>query len=1344
MTSSLHHIMQAWVRAISRLLVFLALVATSQEGLRLYLGTLLRKQLQEPLPPGYVLDFQHSRINWREQALEVRALTLQPPALTTALRPQIRVDLPHLRVALNAIFPSLRHRQLYIKSIQIDQPAIQLATFQQESGNFTQSSLAILDSLSHYLSLLKIQNLNVHQARLDFTRWQDSTAQQLQLSEINLSMSGFSIDSSLRRHSFLNAEEVNLEIIGQRLLLPQKDHELCFDTLQLSTHKGQILFSGLNLSPSQPVDETAPQLNIKSPSVRLQDIDFAASYLKKELVIGQVDIQSPQIDFSQQQLQQDTQALRPLKEAIGQLAQSVRINTLRLQQANIDLSLHDHPQEAVQFNIDSILIQDFAVDINTSFSDIEHLPFSDVQIYLSHIRQYLSPQLGQLRIDKARLHSERQQIQLEGLQIGDPQLQNQNFFQAIPLIQLDGINIFDVLLHKNAWVKRINCFQPTTRFLPQSEQMLSKSKQNFSQTLSSFFTDFFLQEITCDELLIKNGQIVVPGLIEVPRYQYAGQNIRLDNTAASWNHIIPTFECQASHFQFQLDTTQSLHGDSVYINQQWAQVLGLAFRQNQSHQQTVAQVQSLTLSQLSIDSLLAGKLYADSLIIDTPQLFYRQDSSIENAKPQPVIHIPFGIIRDGKLDYQSPGTGALMVNNLDAVFGLEDSLQLLFSRFSELSLTPRQGAQQLFIQRGQQLDTTLSYELSGLQLVPKAGGSDQDSSLFVPNLRIYGWNPQDWFQDSLLTVRKLILEQPRYALQLSDSPALPGSTDQRISLQLDTLLLFNAQLDVSRESKGQYWKFPSITMALYQLQLPARGHLLSSWQSMLLGLDQGLYFRHPDYELRTAPVFYNSTLNQIQTDSIHYQSRHPYGLTGATLINSQIKGLDLEQALDDKQWYISALDIDSAAIAYTQTPDTLQREQAPFQWPRLYIRQLRLGGGAELHIQPSIEIKGLNVEADGLKIDSTWQSSLPDQAWQTLAASVETVRFSPDREQDYQLQFGLDYQSDDNRLQILAPQLHRNLSTTAFVQKQTYRKDYWQLAAERLVAYDFDPRMLWADSLRLSRIQLDQLNAQIFNNARIPVRDAYRPLLPDQIKALPFPFLIDTLSVNGALEYQTIAALTGDSSWISFDEVNGTLYHITNIPRLFGQPMQLNATAQLYNHAPLRVKMTFDLHQDPSIFELSGALGYLDLQRLNPILRAQTAMAVVDGQSTGLLFNLAANDSLAVGELLFRYNRLRIQLLDKENLSTRSGFLSFWTNRLIQSSNPSWLSRRKGTIFFQRDQQKAIAHYWVNSILSGVVSSIGVKNTRRRLRRARIDIADFSYETLLKAQLKDQNKQENN
>lgn len=1341
-----NRILQSWIKAIGRLLVLVALLAILQEGVRLYLTARLKVQLQAPLPAGYVLDFKRTQLNWRQQALQIHGLSLNPEVKLPQQVSQVALMLPSIRLDLQSIFSSLKNKRLIIDAILIERPRIRLEQADGQPSNFTQSSLQVIESLSQYLSLLKIQTLEVKKAQLEHIQWRDSVPQRLQFEEINLFMSGFSVDSTLRRHSFFNADQVYLEILGQSLMLPQKDHILQFDTLRLSTKEGQIRFSGLTLESLQAKDSTGSQFTIRSPQIRLENIDFNASYLTQVLHIGRLQIQAPQIHFAQQaHTKTAAKTLRPLKDAISQLAKRLHIEVVEIQQAHIDLNLKEENATKMRFDIDSILINDFVVDSSTTFSDVEQLPFQDIELYLSNIRQYLNPQTGPLRIEKVQLNSSEKRIKVEGLQLGDEQLRTQRFYQSIPFIQFDGIDIFDILLKRKAAVQQISCFEPLTNIRPGPKDSPSTPDHNFYATLSNFFRDFFLKKITTQELFIHNGQIHIQNKLTVQQYNYRGQGIHLDQNAVSWSRIVPSFTCQATNYTFETNEGQKISGDSWQINGQEAQLYGLSV----SSQALKVRTSMLDFQGLKIDSLFAGSLYADSLQIDRPQISYREVNTASPGRLSLPVHIPLVILNRGKIVYQNAQADTLRLQDFDGVFALQDSLTLRFSRFTELSVSPQSGTHRLQVQSGRQLDEHFSFEFSDVRLVPLAGRSLQDSSLFIPNLRVYDWDQAAWQKDSLLRFQKIIIDQPRTNLVLPDTLLFSREAKTKIPLQLDTLLLFNAQFGVAETEARLSWSFPSVTLALYGLQLPAKQRFPSVVGTLLAGLDSGLQVNHPDFTLSTAPVFYSSKLKNIKTDAIWYQSKGSTGLVKANIAQVDARGLDLDQLLQQDNWQLAALEIDSADLHYIKDSSTTTPQFFTERWPRIQVRQLELNNiDARLELDPLVEVQDLSLSATALQLDSTWQSGQFENAWQSLSTSVRKVSFSPDEQKHYQLLFGLQYASDDQRLQFCDPELRRNLSTRAFARQLDYRTDYWQLQAEQLVAHDFHPRQLFRDSFHFPKITVRQLVAHDYNDETIPLRADYKAMLPDQIKALSIPFLIDTLAVTGDIIYSAIAPLTSDSSWISFNRINGRIYHLTNIPRYFDQDMRLVADARLYEHAPLEVEMQFQLDRSPTTFELSGVLQDLELQRLNPILRAQTAMVITQGQSSKLLFNLAANDSVAVGELLFRYKKLRVQLLDKEDLTNRSfgnSFLSFWTNRLIQSRNPNWLRRRKGIIFFRRDQQKAIPHYWAHSILSGIVSSIGVKNTRRRLRKADLNVDSFSYETLLKEQLKrprSENKQE--
>jgi hypothetical protein len=98
-----------------------------------------------------------------------------------------------------------------------------------------------------------------------------------------------------------------------------------------------------------------------------------------------------------------------------------------------------------------------------------------------------------------------------------------------------------------------------------------------------------------------------------------------------------------------------------------------------------------------------------------------------------------------------------------------------------------------------------------------------------------------------------------------------------------------------------------------------------------------------------------------------------------------------------------------------------------------------------------------------------------------------------------------------------------------------------------------------------------------------------------------------------------------------------------------------------------------------------------------------------------------ANEQYSYGEMKFYYQDLRIALINRETETTRGiGQVlgSFFANTfIIKTNNPSNLVFRKGDVFFERDEKRAIFNYWTKTFLSGVVSSIGAVNNKKKIRQ---------------------------
>lgn len=1339
-------VLQSILRASARLIIFIALLAVVQESLRLYIVRLFKQQIQEKIPAEYLLDFQKVRVNWWEQTLVVKGLNITPKSEYTNLPNSLQLDLPALSVQITSLYKAVWNRELVFTKIEAEKPNIRLEKLPREGDNFTTSSFQLLNRIGQYLDVLAIDDLKVNNARLEHITQKQDQSQRILFEDIDLEISGFSLDSTMMRHSFLNARNVHLQIQGQQLYLPENDHLISFDTFQLSTDQRHIIFSGLEIRPLDSLRKNQDLLAVKAPKLYLQDINFEVSYLDKQLQIGLLDIQQPSIHFVNQVVDSldGESGFNTLKSTISQFSTSLAIDKIRLTEAEIDLDLQQETEtDEVGFDIDSILIYNFMADSSTSFKDIDHLPFQDIRFSLSNISQYVNQRVGKVTIQNAQLNSQAQSIELTELHIGSDEHTKTDFFHRSPKIKLIGIDIFDVLLRGRAKVEAIDLHQPYTHIQSfAQQQQTDHPDRDFYQTVGSFFKDFFIREINTQDFIVREGQLEIDHFLQIQEYNYWGRYIHLNESANNWTGIVPLFQLQLSDFSVRPDSTLMISGDSLFLNSQKSKFFNLELHKADSTSDIAIRIPLVRLEKPKVDSLFLGKFLADSLYIDDPEILISGSSALvkDSSSLDLPIQISWILINRGQLNYQIEDHDQLQVEEFDLVLNLVDSLQVLYSQFEHFSWQAPSFGHQIFIQKGRQLDDGFSYELDSISLIPIPGMPQRDSSMLIPNLRLYDWKIPEWKRSRQFQIRKVIAERPSAHFHLPDTFVKKDSIKNRRAIKMDTLLIFNARLSADQLDSDLYFQLPSVTLAVYDLDTKGKKVWSEKYAELLLGLDKGLDLRTNHYALSTSPLFFNSQGNRIQTDSAYFETRDSSRHITASLQKLEARDWNLDQWLNEKQWQFSALSIGSGHLTYSADSLVSGDTFSPQKLPNIQSALVRLNDfDISLHLKKDIQIQDWNLQINGLQLDSTFDKTHLSRNYQALKTSVKKVDLDLDKNRYYHLSFGSEFDSKLAKWQFMDIQLQKNLSNEKFAERHPYRTDYWSIRADQIQLDHFRPDQLFEEELHLAHISLNRLVAQDFNDETIPLKEDYRPLFPEKIKKIPYPFMVDSISVDGELSYRAIAPLTRDSSSISFHEIKGNIYHLTNIPKYFDRPLRMDVSALLYHQAPLEVSMNFQLDHSPATFEVSGNLTNFDLTQLNPVLRPEAAMAVNKGFSSKMLFNWAANDTVAVGDLLFRYKNLRVQLLDKEDIS-KSGFgnavLSFWTNQIIQSRNPSLLRRRKGTIFFKRDVQKAIPHYWAHSILSGVVNSIGVKNTKRKLRKSHLNIDSFSYETLLKEQLK--------
>jgi hypothetical protein len=142
--------------------------------------------------------------------------------------------------------------------------------------------------------------------------------------------------------------------------------------------------------------------------------------------------------------------------------------------------------------------------------------------------------------------------------------------------------------------------------------------------------------------------------------------------------------------------------------------------------------------------------------------------------------------------------------------------------------------------------------------------------------------------------------------------------------------------------------------------------------------------------------------------------------------------------------------------------------------------------------------------------------------------------------------------------------------------------------------------------------------------------------------------------------------------------------------------------------------LTYWLADSSKKYSIDGLVEDMDLSLFNPTLEPTAAVTVKSGQLNRLRFQLQANVERSRGKMWMEYDDLQVALIEatdrKEAPIKSRKMISLLANTLVVRKNPKRRFLRVGRIRYEMDPGKSFIGHWLQAILSGVKSSIGLEN----------------------------------
>lgn len=576
------------------------------------------------------------------------------------------------------------------------------------------------------------------------------------------------------------------------------------------------------------------------------------------------------------------------------------------------------------------------------------------------------------------------------------------------------------------------------------------------------------------------------------------------------------------------------------------------------------------------------------------------------------------------------------------------------------------------------------------------------------------------------------------------------------SIGFNSLNLENLQLSINHQYLGRkshiivddfnflvddfyvdYASFQTIDRFLFydhlEMKMNGYSHSLNDGERLIhlnkahiSSLDNRLYFQ--GFRLLSLgdsiPMPINLEIQDILLKDLRFEISHsyPHLYLGGIFIDQpkiEVKESKLRAAQDDK---FNLVDINLFPFIRNQLSS-------------IEIEHIELN---ECVLQLPLTVKGLpqdfdfqhiNFKAEGIFIDSNNIAFSENKFFYSDDLSLNIPQFSlmtPDRFYNIGFQ-NLSLSSRNRSIRFDSLSMQSRYDRKTFSAQLEYQKDQIDLLVPSLLMENIDYReAIFRNRFKAGVLTLNQAQLHIYKDKTIaPDTSLFRPMPAQLIKELDFYLNIDTLLVNdGFIKYEEFNHMMNQTGQIYFDQLDGMMTGISNDEdfRRFGGALKLDVKGRLMAEANVSLHALFPLNSPKQEFLVMASMEPLKATSLNPLIQPLTLLSAKEGRLEQMQMNVSGNEELAYGDMLLRYEDLKVEVL-KKNLE-ESQLASFLANSiLIKQNNNNFFGPRRGSIYYDRVKYRSFIHYLAHFAIIGAKTSIGIdqRKTARKIKRIEQD-----------------------
>jgi hypothetical protein len=318
-----------------------------------------------------------------------------------------------------------------------------------------------------------------------------------------------------------------------------------------------------------------------------------------------------------------------------------------------------------------------------------------------------------------------------------------------------------------------------------------------------------------------------------------------------------------------------------------------------------------------------------------------------------------------------------------------------------------------------------------------------------------------------------------------------------------------------------------------------------------------------------------------------------------------------------------------------------------------------------------------------------------------------------------------DFRASTGRIKINQFTLVPRYSEMEFGQVAGYAKDRFNISLNDISLSGIDfPLYVRKQELLATEMNINNGFLAVFNNNMLSNQNVAKAgKFPHQLlQTIKAPITVKKLSLDHIkISYAEYDRDSKEKGIITFDNTSGVINNVTNAPAFKKRNpfMFARMHSRLMGQGQMDVNFRFDLNAADGAFAYAGLLKDMDGRALNKVTRPLGMLQIRSGYINALSFRVQANDKRATGKLNFKYERLGVNLLKREegkNHLVKKGWLSFLANNLVlNTSNPDRNGKFvSADINYTKVPSSTFFSYLYKTLFEGIRYSIGFTNTKEQ------------------------------